>query len=114
MLQPITIRLKANGASEAQQGSSGTLDDIETRRAQMGNLVHNERMKLAATFFNNVGVATLAVGTVLPLVSGSVVEVHPPLTTFVEGHGPLTFFVGFVGAMLFMGVGQFWLRDLRE
>jgi hypothetical protein len=35
----------------------------------MSNLVYNERVKYAATFFNNLGVISLATGAVLPLFS---------------------------------------------
>jgi hypothetical protein len=35
----------------------------------MANLVHNERIKYAASFFNNIGVASFAGGAIIPLVS---------------------------------------------
>jgi hypothetical protein len=35
----------------------------------MNKLVHNERCKYAATFFNNLGVAAFAAGAVIPLFS---------------------------------------------
>ena len=35
----------------------------------MSNLVHNEQTKLFASFLNNLGVAALAAGLVIPLVS---------------------------------------------
>jgi hypothetical protein len=34
---------------------------------QMSNLIYNERVKYAATFFNNLGVAAFATGAILPL-----------------------------------------------
>jgi hypothetical protein len=37
----------------------------------MSNLVHNERTKLWATFLNNIGVASIAVGGFLRLFSAS-------------------------------------------
>jgi hypothetical protein len=37
----------------------------------MSNLVHNERLKLGATFLNNIGVASIAVGGVLRLFAAS-------------------------------------------
>jgi hypothetical protein len=37
----------------------------------MSNLVHNERVTFAATFFNNIGVAPFAVGGMLPLLNGA-------------------------------------------
>jgi hypothetical protein len=41
----------------------------------MSNLIHNERLKYAATFFNNVGVASFAVGGVLPMLTNA----NPPV-----------------------------------
>ena len=41
----------------------------------MSNLIHNERLKYAATFFNNVGVASFAVGGALPILTA----VNPPV-----------------------------------
>lgn len=35
----------------------------------MGNLVHNEQVKLFAAFLNNLGVAAFAGGAVLPVVT---------------------------------------------
>jgi hypothetical protein len=35
----------------------------------MSNQIHNERVKYAATFFNNLGVAAFAGGTIIPLFS---------------------------------------------
>ena len=35
----------------------------------MSNLVHNERVKYAATFFNNIGVASAAIGGVLKILT---------------------------------------------
>jgi hypothetical protein len=40
-------------------------DDDEAR----ARLVHNEQVKLAATAFNNVGVASIVTGVIVPLVS---------------------------------------------
>ena len=37
----------------------------------MANLIHNERVKYAATFFNNIGVATFAVGGALPILNAT-------------------------------------------
>ena len=37
----------------------------------MANLVHNERVKMAAMFFNNTGVASFGVGAVLRLFGGT-------------------------------------------
>jgi hypothetical protein len=35
----------------------------------MSHLVHNEQMNLAAAFFNNLGVVSLATGFITPLLS---------------------------------------------
>jgi hypothetical protein len=35
----------------------------------LGNLIHNERVKYVASFFNNLAVASFAGGTIIPLFS---------------------------------------------
>jgi hypothetical protein len=35
----------------------------------MSNLVHNEQVKLFAAFLNNLGIASLAAGAILPTIS---------------------------------------------
>lgn len=37
----------------------------------MSNLVHNERVKYAATFVNNIGVAAFAIGGALPILNAT-------------------------------------------
>jgi hypothetical protein len=49
---------------------------------RMSNLRHNERVKLDATFFNNVAVASLASGAIIPVVSLSVAGKPFALFTF--------------------------------
>jgi hypothetical protein len=46
----------------------------------MNNLVRNERIRLVATFFNNIGVAALAAGVIFPLYSSTLVALvkSPP------------------------------------
>jgi hypothetical protein len=39
----------------------------QVKEDYMANLVHNERVKYAATFFNNIGIASIAVGAILPI-----------------------------------------------
>jgi hypothetical protein len=41
----------------------------ENEEGNLSNLIHNERVKYAATFVNNLGVAAFAGGVVLPLYS---------------------------------------------
>ncbi|SDR49489.1 hypothetical protein SAMN05519103_03934 [Rhizobiales bacterium GAS113] len=50
----------------------------------MPNLIQNEQRKLAATFFNNLGVATLATGGLAPLV-GAILQ----SPTFDQTPGPV-------------------------
>jgi hypothetical protein len=38
-------------------------------RIDMANLVHNERIKYAATFFNNLGVLSMGTGAIIPMFS---------------------------------------------
>jgi hypothetical protein len=49
----------------------------------MSNLVHNERIKLGATFLNNIAVAAVAVGAVLRLFGAS--ESNPVSVVIVFG-----------------------------
>jgi hypothetical protein len=48
----------------------------------MSSLVHNERTKLWATFLNNIGVASIAVGGVLRLFSASESNPVPVVIVF--------------------------------
>ena len=51
----------------------------------MSNLIHNEQVKYAATFFNNTGIAALVSGLVVP--TFSTVPVDLPLKAFVAASG---------------------------
>jgi hypothetical protein len=57
---------------------------LQTERS-MGNLIHNEQIKLEAAFLNNLGVAAVAAGTILPIVSLSVATL--PLIVVVVSFG---------------------------
>jgi hypothetical protein len=70
----------------------------------MSNLVHNERTKLWATFLNNIGVASIAVGGFLRLFSAS--ENNPVSVVIV-------FSCVFLGLMLF-GMAYVTLGQLKE
>jgi hypothetical protein len=70
----------------------------------MGNLVHNERTKLWATFLNNIGVASIAVGGFLRLFSAS--ESNPVSVIIV-------FACVFLGLLLF-GMAYSVLGQLKE
>lgn len=45
----------------------------DTTGKQVSNLVHNEQVKLGATFFNNLGVAAFATGALIPVVNLSTI-----------------------------------------
>ncbi|MDF3153253.1 hypothetical protein P3C58_14850 [Mesorhizobium sp. XAP10] len=73
----------------------------------MSNLVHNEQVKLGATFFNNLGVAAFATGAIIPIVS---------LTAL--GKSDLATWLPFAGGA---GIGVFFhymghraLRELKD
>jgi hypothetical protein len=73
----------------------------KVRREIMSDLVFNERVKYAATFFNNIGVASIAVGVVLPMLSAAPVA---------QG----TFFIGYVAFGFFcVGAAQSMLGMLK-
>ena len=64
----------------------------------MSNLVHNERTKLTATFFNSIGITAFIGGGVIPLFS-----VDPTVRGNLElyltvgaGIGVFAFFIGFM------------------
>ena len=73
----------------------------------MGNLVHNEQVKLFAAFLNNLGVASFATGAVLPVVSLGYAS-KPALLVWL----PLAFGVGL--GSFFMWQAQKYLRHLKE
>jgi hypothetical protein len=71
----------------------------------MGNLVHNERVKYAATFWNNLSVTAVGAGMIIPLFS-----FDEKLQIF----GFIFMGVGaFLGA-IFRTVSHFTLRHLKE
>jgi hypothetical protein len=70
----------------------------------MSNLVHNERTKLWATFLNNIGVASIAVGGFLRLFSAS--ESNPVSVVIVLS-------CVFLGVVLF-GMAYATLGHLKE
>jgi hypothetical protein len=70
----------------------------------MSNLVHNERTKLGATFLNNIGVASIAVGGFLRLFSASESNPVPVAIVFASA---------FLGFVLF-GMAYATLGGLKE
>jgi hypothetical protein len=68
----------------------------------VSNLIHNERLKYAATFFNNLGVAAFAAGAIVPLFS---------LDPRLREYSWLTPAFGFGGIFLgsFLMFSAFWL-----
>jgi hypothetical protein len=73
----------------------------------MSNLVFNERVKYGATFFNNIGVASIAVGAVLPMLSAAPLGQPTFITVLVA-----------IGCALFgffcFGAAQYLLGMLKE
>jgi hypothetical protein len=80
----------------------------------MSNFVHNERVKMAASLFNNLAVVSMASGFVVPLISLFLV---PRTATLVVIDFPVN-----VGAVIFclscfavfVTVAQIILTDLKE
>jgi hypothetical protein len=70
----------------------------------MSNLIYNERVKLRATFFNNIGVASVAVGGFLRLFSAS--EDNPVSVIIV--------FACVAFGMVCAGMGYAMLGQLKE
>jgi hypothetical protein len=66
----------------------------------MTNLVHNERVKMAAAAFANVGVAGMVAGVAIPLVT--------------DQGGPLGFFLGMGVFCFFLFAAYDMLGKLRE
>ena len=73
----------------------------------MGNLVHNEQVKLFAAFLNNLGVASFATGAVLPVVSLSYASKSALLLWL-----PFAFGAGL--GTYFMMAGHNYLKRLKE
>ena len=69
----------------------------------MSNLVHNEQVKLAAAFWNNLGVVALGVFLVPAFYTR-----HTPLQQ------ALSIGVGLAAAIGLRMVAHWWLRRLRE
>jgi len=71
----------------------------------MADLVHNERVKYAATFFNNLGVLAFATGVVLPLFTQDL--------KIMESKN-LLFGLGVFVGCFFMFAAQYLLKNLKE
>jgi hypothetical protein len=70
----------------------------------MSNLVHNEQVKLAATFWNNIAVAALLGVFLVP-------AFYTRHTTLQQA---LSIAVGLVAAIGMRLLSHWWLRRLRE
>lgn len=71
----------------------------------MSNLIHNERVKYAATFFNSLGVVSFATGVILPTLS---------LDPYVRAWAPLLFVAGIFLGLAFMFSATYMLGSLKE
>ena len=71
----------------------------------MSNLVHNERVKLFATFVNNIGVVSCAAGAIVPLFAEAAL-LTPSRITISIGMGLFGLFC--------MGSAQYHLGTLKE
>jgi hypothetical protein len=75
----------------------------------MSNLVHNERMKLMATFFNNIAVASLVTGFVVPLINLVTAPGSIPRSIY-----EISVSAGIALSMLFVGCARGILGNLKE
>ncbi|MGX9143677.1 hypothetical protein [Mesorhizobium sp. 128a] len=73
----------------------------------MSNLIHNEQTKLAATFWNNLSVLSLATGMVVPIISLSALQKSSLALWLPVG-------LGAVLCVAFFVVSQNTLKDLKE
>jgi hypothetical protein len=77
-------------------------EPVSLWRAQMSKLVHNEKVKLTATLLNNLAVAALTTGWLVPLIN--FVRMDSP-----EKKDVITFSI----ISLCLGVGFFWVLSIR-
>lgn len=75
----------------------------------MSNLVHNEQVKLMASFFNNLAVASLAAGFVGPMISLITVPGSIPRSVYA-----VLVSAGLALSMLFVGCARAILSKLKE
>ena len=75
----------------------------------MSNIIHNEQVKLKATFCNNLAIFCLATGILIPALSLTLRTQDMPILTklFVAGFGLL-------GAFVFHYAARGFLRELKE
>jgi hypothetical protein len=74
----------------------------------MSNLVHNERTKMAASFFNSVAVVCLGTGIAIPTISMSIAD-KP-----VEVHSFAPFALGTFFSLLSITIARTILGHLKE
>jgi hypothetical protein len=70
----------------------------------MSNLIHNERVKYRATFFNNAGILAFTTGGIFPILQGQ------PNVGFHIG----ALSIGGLVAAGFVAISQWMLSDLKE
>jgi len=80
----------------------------------MSNLVHNERVKMMASFYNNLAVGSIISGAIAPMISGAV-RGNGSLSTFaIVLLSSVSILSGFGFGHLFLSYGHQTLNNLRE
>ena len=80
----------------------------------MSNFVHNERVKMAASLFNNLAVVSMASGFVVPVISVFLVprSAAPVVIDFPVSVGAIIFCLSC--CVVFVTIAQVILADLKE
>jgi len=80
----------------------------------MAHTSYNEKTKLTATLFNNIGTACLVVGVLTP-VGGAVFDLQSPVTNASPGNFAFLFMVGWItGGFALHLVGRAWLSRIQD
>lgn len=80
----------------------------------MAHSSYNEKTKLTATLFNNIGTACLVVGVLTP-VGSAIFDAQSAVTNVEPGNFALVFMVGWItGGFALHLVGRAWLSRIRE
>ena len=78
--------------------------------ANMSNLVHNERLKMMANFWNNLGVASITTGWIVPLYNATITNKN----MWFEPTSVIAVVTGFGLGLMFWFYAQFTLTRLKE